>query len=77
MNTFHLPVAAVAFGFWLGCGGFIFTGPCLYAPNICCYVVFKWAIIFWGDTKTNYSRSQLLRQGAKIFLAIISLVNLK
>jgi len=24
MNTFHLPVAAVAFGFLLGCGGFIF-----------------------------------------------------
>jgi hypothetical protein len=25
MNAFHLPVAAVAFGFLLGCGGFTFT----------------------------------------------------
>jgi hypothetical protein len=28
MNAFHLPVAAVAFGFLLGCGGFIFTDLC-------------------------------------------------
>jgi len=41
MNTFHLPVAAVAFGFLLGCGGFIFTELYLCVLSISCYVVFK------------------------------------
>jgi hypothetical protein len=45
MNTFHLPVAAVAFGFLLGCGGFLFTEPFLL--NICWYLVYGVKISYY------------------------------
>jgi hypothetical protein len=44
MNTFHLPVAAVAFGFLLGCGGFTFIALFSRLRNRCCYMMLLYSV---------------------------------
>jgi len=58
---FHLPVAAVAFGFSLGCGGFIFIELGLYKLIICWYMISQYVIIFGGDGEIDYYNLIIVR----------------